>query len=32
MAEHRTMQRAALLDAARSLLSEGGTEALTFPN
>jgi AcrR family transcriptional regulator len=25
------MQRAALLDAARSLLSEGGTEALTFP-
>src|SRR5690606_23397613 len=29
--EHRTMQRAALLDAARSLLSEGGTEALTFP-
>ncbi|MEU6079823.1 helix-turn-helix domain-containing protein [Streptomyces sp. NPDC047108] len=31
MAEHRTMQRNALLDAARSLLSEGGTEALTFP-
>ncbi|AVZ75576.1 TetR family transcriptional regulator [Streptomyces lunaelactis] len=31
MAEHRTMQRASLLDAARSLLSEGGTEALTFP-
>jgi AcrR family transcriptional regulator len=31
VAEHRTMQRAALLDAARSLLSEGGTEALTFP-
>ncbi|MEU2262772.1 helix-turn-helix domain-containing protein [Streptomyces sp. NPDC019645] len=31
MAEHRTMQRAALLDAARSLLSEGGTESLTFP-
>ncbi|MFE5855079.1 TetR/AcrR family transcriptional regulator [Streptomyces sp. NPDC056500] len=31
MAEHRTMQRDALLDAARSLLSEGGTEALTFP-
>ncbi|WP_282694121.1 helix-turn-helix domain-containing protein [Streptomyces sp. CC208A] len=31
MAEHRTMQRGALLDAARSLLSEGGTEALTFP-
>lgn len=25
------MQRAALLDAARSLLSQGGTEALTFP-
>ncbi|MFJ1871127.1 TetR/AcrR family transcriptional regulator [Streptomyces sp. KS_5] len=32
MAEHRSMQRAALLDAARSLLSEGGTEALTFPS
>ncbi|MDX3229378.1 helix-turn-helix domain-containing protein [Streptomyces sp. ME19-01-6] len=31
MAEHRTMQRDALLDAARSLLSEGGTDALTFP-
>ncbi|MEV6951523.1 helix-turn-helix domain-containing protein [Streptomyces sp. NPDC051183] len=31
MAEHRSMQRGALLDAARSLLSEGGTEALTFP-
>ncbi|RLL69100.1 TetR/AcrR family transcriptional regulator [Streptomyces sp. Z26] len=31
MAEHRTLQRGALLDAARSLLSEGGTEALTFP-
>ncbi|WP_416973250.1 TetR/AcrR family transcriptional regulator [Streptomyces sp. 4F14] len=31
MAEHRSMQRAALLDAARSLLSEGGTEELTFP-
>ncbi|WP_418961503.1 TetR/AcrR family transcriptional regulator [Streptomyces tritici] len=31
MAEHRTMQRGALLDAARALLSEGGTEALTFP-
>lgn len=26
------MQRGALLDAARSLLSEGGTEALTFPS
>ncbi|MFD5782645.1 TetR/AcrR family transcriptional regulator [Streptomyces sp. NPDC126933] len=25
------MQRGALLDAARSLLSEGGTEGLTFP-
>lgn len=25
------MQRGALLDAARSLLSEGGTEALSFP-
>ncbi|MFE7131335.1 TetR/AcrR family transcriptional regulator [Streptomyces sp. NPDC057638] len=31
MAEHRTMQRDALLDAARTLLSEGGTDALTFP-
>jgi AcrR family transcriptional regulator len=31
VAEHRTMQRRALLDAARTLLSEGGTEALTFP-
>jgi AcrR family transcriptional regulator len=31
VAEHRTMQRRALLDAARSLLAEGGTEALTFP-
>ncbi|NBM20893.1 TetR family transcriptional regulator [Streptomyces sp. GC420] len=31
MAEHRTMQRAALLDAARALLSDGGTEALNFP-
>lgn len=31
VAEHRTMQRNALLDAARSLLAEGGTEALTFP-
>lgn len=31
MAEHRTMQRNALLDAARALLSEGGTNALTFP-
>jgi len=31
VAEHRTIQRGALLEAARSLLSEGGTEALTFP-
>jgi AcrR family transcriptional regulator len=31
VAEHREMQRSALLDAARSLLSEGGTDALTFP-
>jgi len=31
VAEHRSMQRAALLEAARALLSEGGTEALTFP-
>lgn len=31
MAEHRTMQRKALLEAARALLTEGGTEALTFP-
>lgn len=31
MAEHRTMQRRALLDAARALLTEGGTDALTFP-
>jgi AcrR family transcriptional regulator len=31
VAEHRTMQRGALLDAARALLSEGGREALTFP-
>ncbi|MDT0341137.1 TetR/AcrR family transcriptional regulator [Streptomyces litchfieldiae] len=31
MAEHRRMQRAALLDAARSLLAEGGVRALTFP-
>ncbi|WP_371484427.1 TetR/AcrR family transcriptional regulator [Kitasatospora sp. NBC_00315] len=31
MAEHRQLQRAALLDAARSLLTEGGMEALTFP-
>jgi AcrR family transcriptional regulator len=31
VAEHRTMQRSALLDAARALLSQGGTDALTFP-
>ncbi|MEU8514813.1 helix-turn-helix domain-containing protein [Kitasatospora sp. NPDC048722] len=31
MAEHRQLQRAALLDAARVLLTEGGMEALTFP-
>ncbi|PYC79181.1 TetR family transcriptional regulator [Streptomyces tateyamensis] len=31
MAEHRRLQRAALLDAARVLLTEGGMEALTFP-
>lgn len=31
MAEHRAMQRRALLDAARALLADGGTEALTFP-
>ncbi|WP_432052798.1 helix-turn-helix domain-containing protein, partial [Streptomyces xiamenensis] len=31
MAEHRSLQRGALLDAARSLLSEGGAAALTFP-
>ncbi|GHJ36316.1 TetR/AcrR family transcriptional regulator [Streptomyces sp. TS71-3] len=31
MAEHRSMQHKALLDAARALLSEGGTDALTFP-
>lgn len=31
LAEHRQLQRAALLDAARVLLAEGGVEALTFP-
>lgn len=31
MAEHRKQQRDALLDAARALLSAGGTSALTFP-
>ncbi|GAA2268091.1 MULTISPECIES: TetR/AcrR family transcriptional regulator [Kitasatospora] len=31
MAEHRQLQRAALLDAARSLLTDGGMDALTFP-
>ncbi|WP_234443784.1 TetR/AcrR family transcriptional regulator [Streptomyces sp. NRRL B-24484] len=30
VAEHRQLQRAALLDAARQLLAEGGREALTF--
>lgn len=31
VAEHRQLQHAALLDAARTLLTEGGMEALTFP-
>ncbi|WP_457030868.1 TetR/AcrR family transcriptional regulator [Kitasatospora sp. P5_F3] len=31
VAEHRQLQRAALLDAARTLLTEGGMEAMTFP-
>ncbi|WP_037579589.1 TetR/AcrR family transcriptional regulator [Phaeacidiphilus oryzae] len=31
MAEHRRLQRDALLEAARELLAEGGMEALTFP-
>ncbi|MEV4614867.1 TetR family transcriptional regulator [Kitasatospora sp. NPDC049258] len=31
MAAHRELQRAALLDAARALLTEGGGDALTFP-
>jgi AcrR family transcriptional regulator len=31
LAAHREMQRTALLDAARALLAEGGTDALTFP-
>jgi AcrR family transcriptional regulator len=30
VAEHRQLQRAALLDAARALLVEGGRDALTF--
>ncbi|MEV4556402.1 helix-turn-helix domain-containing protein [Kitasatospora sp. NPDC049285] len=30
VAEHRQLQQAALLDAARTLLAEGGREALTF--
>ncbi|WP_405011407.1 TetR/AcrR family transcriptional regulator [Kitasatospora sp. NBC_01539] len=30
VAEHRQLQRAALLDAARALLAEGGRDALTF--
>ncbi|MEY9873812.1 AcrR family transcriptional regulator [Streptacidiphilus sp. MAP12-33] len=32
VAEHRKLQHDALLDAARELLAEGGTEALTFPS
>ncbi|WP_034093880.1 TetR/AcrR family transcriptional regulator [Streptacidiphilus albus] len=32
MAQHRQLQRDALLEAARALLVEGGMEALTFPN
>jgi AcrR family transcriptional regulator len=32
VAEHRRLQHDALLAAARELLAEGGTEALTFPN
>jgi AcrR family transcriptional regulator len=31
LVEHRQLQQAALLDAARSLLTEGGMDALTFP-
>jgi AcrR family transcriptional regulator len=31
VAEHRRMQREALLEAARTLLAEGGAQALTFP-
>lgn len=31
MAEHRRLQRDALLEAARALLASGGTQALTFP-
>ena len=31
LAEHRRLQRDALLDAARALLAEGGMEALSFP-
>lgn len=31
LAEHRRLQRDALLEAARALLAEGGMEALTFP-
>jgi AcrR family transcriptional regulator len=31
LAEHRQLQRDALLEAARALLAEGGMEALTFP-
>ena len=32
LAQHRQLQRDALLEAARALLVEGGMEALTFPN
>jgi len=32
LAEHRQLQRDALLEAARALLTEGGMEALSFPN
>ena len=32
LAEHRQLQRDALLEAARALLAEGGMEALSFPN
>jgi AcrR family transcriptional regulator len=32
VAEHRRLQHDALLAAARELLAEGGTEALTFPH
>ncbi|MFC5906836.1 TetR/AcrR family transcriptional regulator [Streptacidiphilus monticola] len=32
VAEHRRLQREALLGAARELLAQGGMDALTFPN